>query len=129
MTEPRLRHVMIFCKDVPKLARFYEAAFDLTLEPSSDPGFQVLTSRLGAGVALHALPKEIADIIEITDPPSFREETCLKICFEVGDLDAARRKLVDAGGQAKDPWQWQGSRFCECADSEGNVIQIFQDPP
>ena len=55
MTEPRLRHVMVFCKDVPKLARFYEAAFDL--------------------------------------------------------------------------WQWEGTRFCECADPEGNVIQIFRSPP
>jgi predicted enzyme related to lactoylglutathione lyase len=129
MTEPRLGHVMIFCKDVPKLARFYETAFDLTPEPSSDPDFQILRSRVGAGIALHALPSEIADTIEIKDPPFFREETCLKICFEVGDLDAARQKLVGAGGQAKAPWQWQGTRFCECADTEGNVIQIFQSPP
>lgn len=129
MTEPRLSHVMVFCKDIERLARFYGAAFDLTPEPSEDPGWRVLGSKKGAGIALHALPKDIADSIEITDPPYVREETCLKVCFEVSDLDAARRKLLDAGGQAKDPWQWQGTRFCECADPEGNVIQIFQAPP
>lgn len=129
MTEPRLAHVMVFCKDVQELARFYRAAFDLTPEPSNDPGWQVLKSRVGAGIALHAIPKEIADTIEITDPPHIRDDTCLKVCFEVEDLDAARRRLLDSGGQARDPWEWKRTRFCECADPEGNAIQIFEQAP
>jgi hypothetical protein len=41
MTEPRLSHVMVFCKDLRKLAR-YEASFELVPEPSSDPEGNVI---------------------------------------------------------------------------------------
>lgn len=129
MTAPRLAHVMIFVKDVPRMTRFYEQAFELVAEPSDDPGFVVLGTPNRAGIALHALPHAIAANVPIDDPPTFREETCLKVCFEVADLDAQRKRILDAGGQAKEPWQWEASRFCECADPEGNVLQIFQAAP
>jgi len=128
MTEARLAHVMIFVKDVPKMAAFYERAFELTREPSSDPGFVVLKSPSGAGVALHALPEVFASLARKT-PPDWREDACQKVCFEVADLDARRQRILDAGGQAKDPWLWERSRFCECADPEGNVLQIFEKSP
>ncbi len=126
MTHPRLAHVMVFTKDLPKMQAFYEKAFELTPESSVDPGFVILRAKAGAGIALHALPQEVSASFETKSPPDFREETCLKPCFEVSDLDAQRQRIVDCGGQAKPPWEWEGTRFAECADPEGNVLQIYE---
>lgn len=107
------------------MVAFYESTFELVSEPSSEPIFIVLKSSAGAGIALHALPPHIADCIELTNPPEWREHTAFKVCFEVSDLDAHRRRILAHGGQAKEPWEWERTRFCECTDPEGNVIQIF----
>jgi len=126
MKSPRLAHVLVVTKDLPKMQAFYEKAFELTAEPTTDPGFVVLRAKDGAGIALHALPQEIAASFETKSPPDFREETCLKACFEVSELDAQRQRIVACGGQAKPPWEWAGTRFAECADPEGKVLQIYQ---
>lgn len=126
---PRLAHVMIFAKHLEPLAAFYERAFDMTREPSSDPGFLIMRARSGVGLALHALPPPIADDIELTSPPRWRDDTAYKVCFEVTDLDAQRMRIADHGGQVKEPWTWEGTLFCECADPEGNALQIFARRP
>ena len=128
MTEPRLSHVMIFVKDVPKMAAFYERAFAFTPEPTSNQGFVELKARNGAGIALHALPEVFANVA-VQTPAAWRDEACQKVCIEVADLDTHRQRILTAGGQAKDPWHWERSRFCECADPEGNVLQIFEKSP
>ena len=125
---PRLAHVMIFAKNLAPMVTFYENVFDLVSEPSSDPGYIVLKSKAGAGIALHALPAAIAECIELTSPPEWRNQTAYKVCFEVADLDAHRSRILHHGGQAKEPWEWERIRFCECTDVEGNVIQIFTRP-
>jgi predicted enzyme related to lactoylglutathione lyase len=124
----RLAHVMIFVKHLEPMSAFYSRVFGLTPEPSSDARFLVLKSDTGAGIALHVLPYQIAECIQLTDPPVWRDETAYKVCFDVSDLEAYRQRILAAGGQAKDPWQWEGTRFCECTDPEGNVIQIFRRP-
>lgn len=125
----RLAHVMIFAKHLEPMAAFYQRAFDMTREPSSDPGFMIMRTPSGAGIALHALPPRIADEIELTSPPRWRDDTAYKVCFEVADLDAQRKRITDHGGQVKEPWTWEGTRFCECADPEGNALQIFVRRP
>src|SRR5688572_11417255 len=124
----RLAHVMIFTKSLQPMVAFYESVFGLVSEPSSDARFIVLRSNAGAGIALHALPPHIADCIELKSPPEWREHTAYKICFEVEDLLAHRDRILAHGGQAKEPWEWERTRFCECTDLEGNVIQIFTPP-
>jgi predicted enzyme related to lactoylglutathione lyase len=110
------------------MVTFYKNAFDLLPEPSSDPGYIVMKSNAGAGIALHALPVPIAECIQLTSPPQWREQTAYKVCFEVADIEAQRARILEHGGQAKEPWEWEGIRFCECTDVEGNVIQIFKRP-
>jgi len=126
MTRPHLAHVMIFVKDVSVMASFYERVFELVHEPSTDPDFVVLGAPNRAGIALHALPEAFSAGVTISNPPAYREEACLKARFEVRDLDAQRLRILDCGGQAKEPWHWGSTRFSECADPEGNVLQIFQ---
>lgn len=115
----------MFVKDVERMVRFYEGAFGMTAVGSSDSGFVRMISVGGAGVAIHALPPAIADQIHLSDPPRVRDDTAYKLCFQTDDLDALRAEIVAHGGQAEAPWSWEETRFCECADPEGNVVQIF----
>lgn len=125
MANPRLAYVMVFTKAIEPMATFYENAFSLEREPSNAPGWLVLKSKTGAGIALHMLPPHIIDTIELTTPPRWRDDTAYKICFEVEDLDAQRQRVLDHGGHAKASWSSENTRFCECTDPEGNVVQIL----
>ena len=107
------------------MAAFYAAAFGLHREDTAEPGFVMMRAEDGADLALHQVPPHVAEEIELTSPPQWRDETALKLCFEVEDLEGQRRAILEHGGQAKAPWSWQGCEYCECTDPEGNVIQIF----
>ncbi|HVV82496.1 MAG TPA: VOC family protein [Kofleriaceae bacterium] len=128
MASARLTHVLLFVSDVEKVAAFYEAAFGYRREASADAGFGFLRAAGGgADLALHVLSAPHAPVL--ASPPRWRSDTAMKLCFEVDDLAAARQAVLDAGGQARDPWSWDGSDFCELADVEGNPLQIIQRPP
>ena len=74
----------------------------------------------GIRFALHAIPTEIADTIEIAQPPRAREENPIKLTFDVDDLAAARVRLQSQGAEILDrPWG-----TCDAIDPEGNVFQI-----
>ena len=128
MAAPRLAHAFVFTSDLERMAAFYGGALGLRRENTSDAGFVMMRAATGADVALHQLSAKIAASFTIGSPPQWRDDTALKICFETGDLAGQRRAILDHGGQAKDPWSWEGTDFCECTDPEGNVIQIFQRP-
>jgi catechol 2,3-dioxygenase-like lactoylglutathione lyase family enzyme len=117
----RLRCAMIYVKDMPRMTTFYRDGLGLIprTEHSSD-GW----AEFDAGsviVALHAIPPHIAAEITIATPPVAREETPIKLIFEVPDLAAARDHLVRHGAQMQPPSPW-GS--CDGLDPEGNVFQL-----
>lgn len=128
MNPPRLAHVFVFTSDLERMAAFYAAAMGLTRQNSSAAGFVIMRASTGADVALHQVPPHILAQIDVQSPPRWRDDTALKMSFETDDLDAQRQAIVDHGGLAKDPWSWENTRFCECTDPEGNVVQIFQRP-
>jgi predicted enzyme related to lactoylglutathione lyase len=128
MTPPRLAHAFVFTCDIEGMAAFYAGAFGMRRENSATADFVMMRAPVGADLAIHQIPPHIAAQITISSPPRWREDTAYKICFETDDLVAQRQAILDHGGQAKDPWAWEGTRFCECTDPEGNVVQIFQRP-
>lgn len=117
--------MVVFAKDLDALASFYAGAFGLARRNTADDGYVEMVEDDRTVVALHALPPDIAAQIDVTTPPRWREDSALKMCFAAADLDARRDAVLEHGGQAKDPWDWEGTRFCECTDPEGNVLQIF----
>ncbi|MCB9684633.1 MAG: VOC family protein [Alphaproteobacteria bacterium] len=126
----RLSHAFVFVKHLESMVRFYEEVFGLVPTPTADPGFVRMlpgpdAPAGAAGVALHRVPAAIADQIHLTTPPTVRSDSATKICFETDDLPALRVAIVTHGGLAPDPWTWEGTTHCECADPEGNVLQIF----
>ena len=127
MPSARLAHGFVFVKDLDRMVLFYEHALGMYAHPSSDAGFVKMASPAGgAKVALHALPTAIAAQIDIADPPRIRSDTAYKLSFETDDFDGIRAAILANGGQAEAPWSWEGRQYCECADPEGNVIQIVE---
>ncbi|MCH9685926.1 MAG: hypothetical protein K0V04_31115 [Deltaproteobacteria bacterium] len=120
-----LCHAIIFAKDPERLAGFYERALSLVRGQSHD-GYRELEAEGRTQLGLHALPAHVAASIEITIPPGWRGDTAVKLCWSTPDLDATRARFIDAGGLAKDPWTMDGQRRCDCADLEGNVVQLVE---
>jgi predicted enzyme related to lactoylglutathione lyase len=118
----------VFTCDLETVAAFYVAALGMRRENSDDAGFVMMRAATGADVALHQVPPHIAEEIALQSPARWRDDTAYKLCFETDDLVAQRQAILDHGGQAKDPWSWGGTTFCECTDPEGNVIQLLHRP-
>jgi predicted enzyme related to lactoylglutathione lyase len=126
MPNVRLGTAMIFAKDLQRMAEFYHEALGLPLIPgTSAPGWVELDAG-GVRLALHAIVPRIARQIEITQPPRAREETPIKLLFEVDDLQAVRRRLVQFGATMFEP---RNSGICDGLDPEGNVFSLVPLPP
>lgn len=112
------------------MARFYEGTLAMTIV-HADRDHVVLDAR-DIDLVLHALPKAIADTIEITDPPAVREETPIKLCFPVSSLAEVRAKAPALGGGVGPKtreWAARGFRACDGHDPEGNVVQFREAAP
>jgi predicted enzyme related to lactoylglutathione lyase len=71
--------------------------------------------------ALHAIPSEIADQIEISVPARPREKNPIKLSFEVDDVASERHRLESLGVSiVQRPW---GSY--DGIDPEGNIFGIY----
>ncbi|MEZ4403934.1 MAG: VOC family protein [Kofleriaceae bacterium] len=120
----RLTHALIFAADLERLATFYAGALGFQREATAHPSVVMLRAAGGAAIALHQAPPHAVEPLP-PDGPRRREDTALKLCFEVDDLTASRQAVLDHGGLADPPWAWAGDTYCECADAEGNVVQLI----
>jgi predicted enzyme related to lactoylglutathione lyase len=118
----RLAHALIFAAEADRLADFYAAVLGWPQRQPS-PGYFLLGEPPAAGLAIHQAPPA-AMAPPAAGPPTWREDTAIKPCLEVDDLDAACAIVVARGGATRPPWRWNGRRYVECADPEGNVFQL-----
>ena len=123
MSKARLTHGFVFVSDLDRTIAFYENAFGMTAQRTSDAGYVMMHGVEGASIALHELPADLR--APISQPPSWRSDTAYKLCFAVNDLLEIRAAIIAFGGQAKEPWSWDGATYCDATDPEGNVIQIY----
>lgn len=131
MPVPKLLRAIVFAKDVKRLADFYHEAFGLPLAAQpTEPGWVELDAG-GTRLAVHAVPPRVAREINITWPPRAREETPIKLVFEVEDLDAMRRQLSSRGATMFEPRTGAGFQVeaCDGLDPEGNVFRIVAARP
>ncbi len=116
---------VIFAKDVVTLARFYQEVLGMT-EAHQDPHHVVLDDE-HFQLVIHGIPKHIAAQIQISVPPEVREDTAIKPCLPVENIEQARQKAQELGGsigpKAKE-WEARGFRACDGHDPEGNVFQV-----
>ena len=116
---------VIFAKDIEALAQFYsEVAAMAEVHKDSD---HIVLAEEGFQIVVHGTPRSIASTIKITTPPEIREETPIKICLPVSNIEYARTKAAELGGRigpkAKE-WTARGFRACDGHDPEGNVFQV-----
>jgi predicted enzyme related to lactoylglutathione lyase len=126
MPNIRLGTALIFAKDMQRMTEFYHEGLGLPVIPAtSAPGWVELDAG-AVRLALHAIVPHIAGQIEITTPPRAREETPLKLLFEVDDLEAVRRRAVRFGATMFEP---KPSGICDGLDPEGNVFSLVPAHP
>jgi predicted enzyme related to lactoylglutathione lyase len=123
MSSIRLGTTILFVKDLQRLAEFYHEGLGLpVIDAPMAPGWLEFDAG-GVRLALHSLPPRLARQLEITNPPRAREEAPLKLVFEVDDLDAARRRLVQHGATMFEP---RSTGVCDGLDPEGNVFSLVE---
>lgn len=122
MASIRLATAIVFAKDMQRMVEFYHEALGLPLiDAPMAPGWVELDAGT-VRLALHAIPPRVARTIDITNPPRAREESPMKLVFEMDDLDAARRRLVQYGATMFEP---RNSGVCDGLDPEGNVFSLI----
>lgn len=125
MTVPQLVGAVLYAKNPEQLAAFYAAVIGLPITNRQE-NFLVLGSP-SAQLVIVRIPKRIADTIEISTPPTRREQTPIKLVFAVEDISAARVRAAELGGELNPPsreWEFEGAKVCDGHDPEGNVFQL-----
>jgi len=120
----QLRNAILYVRDLERMKGFYSQM--LGTKPVNQDWIDVWATfeTGGAWFSLHAIPGEIAKNIVIESPASPREQTALKLCFEVKDVESERARLESLGVQMlRRPWQKAGEA-CDAVDPEGNIFQI-----
>jgi predicted enzyme related to lactoylglutathione lyase len=119
---------VVYVRDLPVMRTFYESCFGMSVLESGGDEFCVLASE-DWELSLVAVPEAVAAMWVITDPPERREETPVKLAFEVTSIEDLRPVVTGTGGQAdpaRSAWDFRGFRHLDCLDPEGNVVQLRQ---
>lgn len=107
-----LARVILFVRDVERVARFYEEKLGLAVA-SREPGFVELDGG-GCRVAIHDAPK--------ANPGR------TKLSFYAKDVAAARAELVRRGAKMGRLLEFPGLTMCDGKDPEGNTFQLTDRP-
>lgn len=116
---------VIYAREPQRLADFYAQVAGLALMDANDD-FVVLEST-ATQVVIVRMPREIAESIIVTDPPTIREETPIKPVLFVPSLAAARAAAEKTAGKLKPSeaeWTFRGVRGVDGYDPEGNVFRL-----
>ena len=119
--------VVVYAKDVERLASFYQSALALAIAEQART-FVVLHGQ-GFEVAIVAMPEAAAAAIERRSPPVPLEDTPIKASFLLPSIEARRGAVTGAGGTLMPPeaaWTWRGQVHLDGVDPEGNVFQLRQ---
>lgn len=119
--------LVIYAKDLKRLAKFYESVLMLAREDEEDD-FVLLGSQ-SVELAIVQAPSTLSELINSQSPSWVRSETPIKPSFAVADVEAMRSAIAAAGGDLKAPgaaWTWRGALHLDGWDPEGNVFQLRQ---
>jgi catechol 2,3-dioxygenase-like lactoylglutathione lyase family enzyme len=116
--------MVVFAKDLARMAAFYEAILDRRVLDED-----ATWARFGGAdeLVLHAIPEEVARTFEIADPPTPREDAAIKPWFTVASIAAARATAPHNSGRvlgADQEWRFGDWLVCDGVDPEGNVFQL-----
>ncbi len=116
MTKPQAAAVL-YAKDLKKLAEFYARVTGLMVCRSAEDHI-VLECEFFQLVVVQ-IPKEIADGIEIEEPPARRSQTPIKLVFFIKNLETARNDASSPGRRVESAGRrvaFDGDRVCDGYD-------------
>lgn len=125
MTKQAPAAAVIYAKDVARLSAFYARVAGLAVTHTEADHASLESTALQLFIV--AMNPAIATKVEITQPPTLRENTALKFIFPVASLADARQLATESGGALKPAqaeWAFNGHRHCDGHDPEGNVFQL-----
>ncbi|HJU84835.1 MAG TPA: VOC family protein [Holophagaceae bacterium] len=125
MSGPARAGLLVYAKDLQRLAGFYEEV--LTMKRLHESEELVVLQSPDIQLLVHRIPPPIAERIVVTSPPERRDNTALKFFFTVEDIPGTSALISSLGGIVF-PEQWQGPGFMvnNACDPEGNVFQVRQ---
>jgi predicted enzyme related to lactoylglutathione lyase len=118
---------VVYAKDLDRVSEFYESVAGLSV--TAREATYVVLSGDGFRLIVVAVPHWLAMDIVISDPPTRREDTPIKLVLPVASLAAAREAAPAYGGVVDPPdreWAFDGTRVCDGNDPEGNVVQLAE---
>ena len=113
----QISRIILFVADVPGVAAFYQRHFGLEPLGADEEGWLELRAG-GCNLALHHGKL----------PPGTRSRSPAKIVFAVDDVHAAVKQFGAGGLKFGKVHEWNGIRFADARDPEGNPIQISSRP-
>lgn len=122
---------VLYVKDPDTMRTFYETCFAMSAQPLDEEGLCVLSSNEWE-LSLVRVPQSLAAGIVITNLPQRRQESPLKLAFEVADIERAELIIAAAGGRIdsiRSAFDFRGRRHRDFLDPEGNVAQLRQRLP
>jgi predicted enzyme related to lactoylglutathione lyase len=115
---------MLYVKDLARMREFYGSVLETAPINTEWTDAWALFDAGGTKFALHAIPAESADGVELSSPPAKRDKSPVKLIFAVGDVLTERARLKTMGvATLQQSWQEPGES-CDCIDPEGNIFQI-----
>ena len=110
---PFIARVVLYVKDIPKVAAFYQTHFGLTPLPSDLSGWQELAGTDGGcTIALHQAAK------------SQKSGAAMKIVFAVSDVRGFKAERESAGLKFGAIHKADGFEYANAKDPAGNSISI-----
>ncbi len=123
MSVPVAAGVLVYAKDLNRIAQFYVQVLGMAVQSQSADWVAMASPDLQ--LVVHQIPPGIAAHIRISAPPVRRADVALKFFATVPSIAAATAVVAALGGQVfDDAWQGEGLRACNAMDCEGNVFQL-----
>lgn len=117
---------VLFVGRLDPMCMFYQECFGLKIAEAAED-YRILESEAWT-LSFVATP-DAAAALPGSGPPDRREETPIKLAFQVPSIERLRPLMARLGGQldaAETQWEFRGQRHCDCLDPEGNVVHITE---
>jgi predicted enzyme related to lactoylglutathione lyase len=116
----RLNFAMLYVNDLPRMVAFYGELLRVVPLAKTRTESWAEFETGGARFGLHAIPAHIAAAIKIASPPVAREDTPIKLMFEVDDLEGELTRIEALGVSViRRPWG-----VLDVVDPESNIFQV-----
>ena len=116
---------VLYVKRLGPMCSFYHECFGLEVAETAED-YCVLESDAWT-LSLVVVPEAVAATFRTSVPPARREETPVKLAFDVPSIEGLRPVMARLGGQVdsgETQWEFRSLRHCDCLDPEGNVVQL-----